>query len=118
MPTAAIVATALVALLHLYILYLEMFLWTTPRGRKAFGLTPEFATATRVLAANQGLYNGFLAAGLLWGLWLGPAGDPVKIFFLGCVIVAGLFGAATASRRILFIQALPGAIALALVLAG
>ncbi|RKT50681.1 putative membrane protein [Azonexus fungiphilus] len=118
MPTAAIVATALVALLHLYILYLEMFLWTTPRGRKAFGLTPEFAAATRVLAANQGLYNGFLAAGLLWGLWLGPAGDPVKIFFLGCVIVAGLFGAATASRRILFIQALPGAIALALVLAG
>lgn len=116
MPTAAIVATALVALLHLYILYLEMFLWTTPRGRKAFGLTPEFAAATRVLAANQGLYNGFLAAGLLWGLWLGPAGDPVKIFFLGCVIVAGLFGAATASRRILFIQALPGAIALALVL--
>ncbi|NHC08205.1 DUF1304 domain-containing protein [Azonexus fungiphilus] len=66
----------------------------------------------------RGLYNGFLAAGLLWGLWLGPAGDPVKIFFLGCVIVAGLFGAATASRRILFIQALPGAIALALVLAG
>lgn len=118
MSTAAIVATALVALLHLYILYLEMFLWTTPRGRKAFGLTPEFAAATRVLAANQGLYNGFLAAGLLWGLWLGPAGDPVKIFFLGCVIVAGLFGAATASRRILFIQALPGAIALALVLAG
>lgn len=118
MPTAAIVATALVALLHLYILYLEMFLWTTPRGRKAFGLTPEFATATRVLAANQGLYNGFLAAGLLWGLWLGPAGDPVKVFFLACVIVAGLFGAATASRRILFIQALPGAIALALVLAG
>lgn len=118
MPTATIVATALVALLHLYILYLEMFLWTTPRGRKAFGLTPEFAAATRVLAANQGLYNGFLAAGLLWGLWLGPAGDPVKIFFLGCVIVAGLFGAATASRRILFIQALPGAIALALVLAG
>lgn len=118
MPTAAIVATALVALLHLYILYLEMFLWTTPRGRKAFGLTPEFAAATRVLAANQGLYNGFLAAGLLWGLWLGPAGDPVKIFFLACVIVAGLFGAATASRRILFIQALPGAIALALVLAG
>ncbi|OMG52653.1 hypothetical protein BJN45_14670 [Azonexus hydrophilus] len=116
MHTAAIIATALVALLHLYILYLEMFLWNTPKGRKAFGLTPEFAAASKVLAANQGLYNGFLAAGLLWGLWLGPAGDPVKIFFLGCVIVAGVFGAATAKRSILFIQALPGAVALALVL--
>ncbi len=116
MHTAAIIATALVALLHLYILYLEMFLWNTPKGRKAFGLTPEFAAASKVLAANQGLYNGFLAAGLLWGLWLGPAGDPVKIFFLGCVIVAGIFGAATAKRSILFIQALPGAVALALVL--
>jgi len=116
MHTAAVIATALVALLHLYILYLEMFLWNTPKGRKAFGLTPEFAAASKVLAANQGLYNGFLAAGLLWGLWLGPAGDPVKIFFLGCVIVAGVFGAATAKRSILFIQALPGAVALALVL--
>lgn len=116
MQTAATIATALVALLHLYILYLEMFLWNTPKGRKAFGLTPEFAAASKVLAANQGLYNGFLAAGLLWGLWLGPAGDPVKIFFLGCVIVAGVFGAATAKRSILFIQALPGAVALALVL--
>lgn len=116
MQTAATIATTLVALLHLYILYLEMFLWNTPKGRKAFGLTPEFAAASKVLAANQGLYNGFLAAGLLWGLWLGPAGDPVKIFFLGCVIVAGVFGAATAKRSILFIQALPGAVALALVL--
>lgn len=116
MQTAAIIATALVALLHLYILYLEMFLWNTPKGRKAFGLTPEFAAASKVLAANQGLYNGFLAAGLLWGLWLGPAGGPVKIFFLGCVVIAGIFGAATAKRSILFIQALPGAVALALVL--
>jgi len=116
MQTTATIATALVALLHLYILYLEMFLWNTPKGRKVFGLTPEFAAASKALAANQGLYNGFLAAGLLWGLWLGPAGDPVKIFFLGCVIVAGVFGAATAKRSILFIQALPGAVALALVL--
>ncbi len=110
------VATALVALLHLWILVLEMFLWTRPAGRKAFGLTPEFAEATRVLAANQGLYNGFLAAGLAWGLWQGAAGGPFKVFFLGCVVVAGLYGAATANRRILFVQALPGAVALGLVL--
>jgi putative membrane protein len=116
MQTAATVATILIALLHLYILALEMFLWDKPRGRKAFGLTPEFAAATKVLAANQGLYNGFLAAGLVWGVLLGPAGRPIEIFFLGCVIVAGLFGAATASRRILYVQALPGALALALVL--
>jgi putative membrane protein len=102
------------ALLHLYFLVLEMFLWTKPFGMRTFGLTPEFAVASRSLAANQGLYNGFLAAGLLWGLVLGDAGSPVKIFFLGCVIVAGVFGALTASRRILWVQALPGAVALAL----
>jgi putative membrane protein len=102
----------LVALIHVYILVLEMFLWDTPRGRKAFGLTPEFAAASRVLAANQGLYNGFLAAGLLWGLWLGESGHQFKLFFLVCVIVAGLYGAATANRRILFIQTLPAALAL------
>jgi putative membrane protein len=116
MQTAATIATLLVGILHLYILVLEMFWWTTPRGRKAFGLTPEFAQASKVLAANQGLYNGFLAAGLLWGAWLGSNGEPIKVFFLLCVIVAGIYGAATASRKILFVQALPGAIALALVL--
>ena len=98
----------------MYILVLEMFLWTTPRGRKAFGLTPEFAEATKTLAANQGLYNGFLAAGLFWGLSLGAAGDSIKVFFLLCVLVAGLYGAATASRRILFVQAVPAAVGLAL----
>ena len=116
MNTAANIVIALVALIHVYILVLEMFLWTTPTGRKAFGLTPEFAQASKVLAANQGLYNGFLAAGLIWGLVLGAAGAPVKIFFLACVLVAGLYGAATASRKILFIQALPAAIGLALLL--
>jgi len=113
---AANLVTALVALIHIYILILEMFLWTTPKGRKAFGLTPEFAQASKVLAANQGLYNGFLAAGLIWGLALGAAGGPVKVFFLACVLVAGLYGAATASRKILFIQAIPAAIGLVLVL--
>ena len=110
--------TALVALIHVYIVVLEMFLWDTPRGRKAFGTTAEFAGATKVLAANQGLYNGFLAAGLIWGLWLGEAGFAVKAFFLACVVVAGLFGAATASRKILYIQALPAALALGALWAG
>jgi len=107
---------ALVAALHVYFLVLEMFLWDKPAGRKAFGLTLEFAKSTKVLAANQGLYNGFLAAGLLWGLLLGDSGTPIKVFFLGCVVVAGVFGAATASKKILFIQALPAAVGLALVL--
>jgi len=94
-----------------------MFLWTTPRGRRAFGLTAEFAEASKVLAANQGLYNGFLAAGLAWGLLLGDAaGRPVQFFFLGCVLVAGLYGAATASRKILFVQALPAALGIAALL--
>jgi putative membrane protein len=115
---AADIAVALIALLHVYILVLEMFLWTTPRGRRAFGLTPEFAVQSKALAANQGLYNGFLAAGLAWGLWQGAAGEATKLFFLGCILVAGVFGAATASRKILFIQALPAAIAIGLVLAG
>lgn len=106
------ILTGVVALIHVYILILEMFLWTTPRGRKAFGTTEQFAEQTKVLAANQGLYNGFLAAGLIWGLWLGEAGDPVKIFFLGCVAVAGVYGAATSSRRILYIQTLPAVLAL------
>lgn len=111
------VFVALMALLHVYILVLEMFLWTTPRGRKAFGLTKEFADASKTLAANQGLYNGFLAAGLVWGLWLGPAGYGVKLFFLGCILVAGLYGGITATRKILFIQAIPAAMGIALVLA-
>ena len=116
MILAANVVVALVALLHLYFLVLEMFLWNTPKGRRTFDLTPEFAAASRTLAANQGLYNGFLAAGLVWGLALGADGVGVKIFFLGCVIVAGVFGALTASRKILWVQALPGAVALVLVL--
>jgi putative membrane protein len=111
------VAVALVALLHLYFLVLEMFLWDKRLGLRTFRLTPEFAKASKVLAANQGLYNGFLVAGLVWGLCLGAAGTPVKVFFLGCVIVAGVFGALTSSRRILWVQALPGAVALAVVLA-
>ena len=107
------VLVGLVALIHAYIVYLEMVLWDTPRGHKAFGLTPEFATASKVLAANQGLYNGFLAAGLVWGLYLGGAGFQVKTFFLICIVVAGLYGAATANRKILYIQAIPAALALA-----
>jgi putative membrane protein len=91
-----------------------MFLWTKPKGMKAFGLTKEQAEGTKVLAANQGLYNGFLAAGLVWGLTLGAAGTSVKVFFLVCVLVAGIYGAATANKRILFIQAIPAAIGLLL----
>ena len=117
MTIAANVLTALVALLHAYFLVLEMFYWDKPKGIRTFGLDPEFAKASKTLVANQGLYNGFLAAGLVWGLVQGAAGTPVKIFFLACVIVAGVFGAATASRRILFVQALPAALALAAVLA-
>ena len=111
----ATVLVALVALIHVYIVVLEMLWWETPRGRKAFGTTPEVAAQSKVLAMNQGLYNGFLVAGLVWGLMLGEAGRPVLVFFLACVIVAGLFGAATASKRILFVQALPAALALAAV---
>ena len=106
----------MVALLHLYFLALEIFFWEKPLGLRVFGLTPEFAKASRALAANQGLYNGFIAAGLGWGLVLGDAGTSIKIFFLGCVVVAGIFGGFTASRKILWAQALPGAVALALVL--
>ncbi len=112
--TISSVLVALLAALHVYIMVLEMFLWTTPRGRRAFGLTPEFAEASKVLAANQGLYNGFLAAGLFWGLLRGDVAT--QLFFLGCVLVAGLYGAATASRKILFVQAVPAAISIAAVL--
>ena len=107
----------LVALIHVYIVILEMLWWDTPRGHKAFGLTPDFAARSKVLAANQGLYNGFLVAGLVWGLWLGAEGFAIKLFFLACVLTAGLFGAATASRKILYIQALPAALAIAALLA-
>jgi len=110
-------AVALLAALHVYILVLEMFLWRTPRGLKAFGMDQAFADRSATLAANQGLYNGFLAAGLIWGLIAAdPVGFQVTVFFLACVIVAGLYGAATVSRRILVVQALPAAIALAAVL--
>ncbi len=117
MALLAKIAVILIALLHVYIMVLEMFLWTTPRGRRAFGNSVEKAETTKVLAANQGLYNGFLAAGLLWGGSLGASGNPIKLFFLGCVVIAGLYGGATASRKIIFVQALPAAIALGLVLA-
>lgn len=108
--------TGVIAFIHLYILVLEMFLWDTPRARKAFGTTEAFAKESKVLAANQGLYNGFLAAGLIWGIWLGEAGDPVKIFFLLCVAAAGAYGAATVGIRILYIQTIPALIALAAVI--
>jgi putative membrane protein len=113
--TAADVLVAVVALLHVGFLVLEMFLWTKPVGRRVFGLPADFMAASASLAANQGLYNGFLAAGLAWGLLLGPAGFGVKVFFLSCVLVAGVFGAATAKRSILWIQAMPAAVALAAV---
>ncbi|MBE1490441.1 DUF1304 domain-containing protein [Plantactinospora soyae] len=118
MSTAGNVAVGLIAAIHVYILVLEMFLWTTARGRRAFGTEPEFARSTATLAANQGLYNGFLAAGLVWSLLAdGTTAFQAKVFFLACVLVAGLYGAATASRRILLVQAVPAAIGLALVLA-
>lgn len=113
---AANIIVALVALLHAWFLVLEMFLWDKPAGMRAFRLTPERARDTKTLAANQGLYNGFLVAGLLWGLWLAPDDHGVRVFFLGCVLVAGIFGAATVSRRIFFVQALPALAALALLL--
>lgn len=116
MTSSAVIAIGIVGLLHLYFLVLEMFLWTKPAGLRAFGQTPERAEASKVLAANQGLYNGFLAAGLFWSLTLGSQGKAVAIFFLACVIVAGLFGAVTASRKILFVQGVPGLVALLLVL--
>ncbi len=116
MTYVANILVALVAALHIYFLVLEMFLWTKPKGLKTFGNTLEKAQVSAVLAANQGLYNGFLAAGLIWGL-IHPNlafGFQIKVFFLLCVIVAGVYGAATVSRRILFVQAAPAAIALVL----
>lgn len=113
---ASAVMIALIAALHIYILVLEMFLWQTPRARAAFGTTPEFAAASRVLAGNQGLYNGFLAAGLIWSLLGG--GPPAAVFFLSCVLIAGIYGALTVSRKILFVQAIPAALALGLMALG
>jgi putative membrane protein len=114
----AAVLVAIVAAIHVYIVVLEMLLWRTPRGLRSFGTTQAFADESATLAANQGLYNGFLVAGLVWGLLAGdPIGYQVKLFFLGCVIVAGLFGAATVNRRILFVQAAPAALAFVVVLA-
>jgi putative membrane protein len=118
MKILADLLTALVAALHVYFLVLEMFLWDRPTGRRIFGTTPEFAAASRSLAANQGLYNGFLAAGLVWGLWLGSSGTSVKVFFLCCVVIAGVYGAYSVSRRILLVQAAPAALALVPLLMG
>ena len=112
------ILVGLIALEHIYILVLEMFLWTTPRARASFGMTAEFAEQTKVLAGNQGLYNGFLAAGLIWSQFAPPAlAIQLAVFFLGCVLVAGIYGGATANKRIWFVQAVPAAIALAVVLA-
>lgn len=114
----ALIFVALVALEHIYILFLEMFMWTTPRGMKAFGTTPEVAEISKSLAANQGLYNGFLAAGLIWGLFhpVAVTGREIEIFFLICVLVAAIYGGATAKKSILLVQGLPALIALLFVL--
>jgi len=118
MSILANVVVAIIALMHLWFLILEMVLWDKPSGLRAFGITPEYAAQTKVLAANQGLYNGFLSAGLAWGLILGGAeGMHVKLFFLACVLVAGIYGGLTATRKVLWIQGLPAAIGIALVLA-
>jgi len=116
MLIAAKAVISLTAALHLYFLALEMFLWTAPYGRRVFGMTPEKAETTKVLAMNQGLYNGFLAAGLVWALVAEPPfARAIATFFLACVIVAGVVGGATVSKRILIVQALPAAIGLCLV---
>jgi putative membrane protein len=116
MKTAASVLVVIVALMHVYFLALEMFLWDKPLGRRVFRLTPEFAAASRALAANQGLYNGFLAAGLLYALFLGDAGRKVVLLFLLFVVVAGVFGAVTVNKRIFWIQGAPALLAMLLVL--
>jgi putative membrane protein len=118
MGTASQVVTGLVAALHVYFLVLEMFLWATPVGQKAFARSAADQESTKVLAANQGLYNGFLAAGLVWSIVGSDAtAIPVRTFFLACVVIAGIYGGLTASRKILFVQAVPGALALVLTLA-
>lgn len=117
MNTVSSGVVALVALLHLYFLVLEMFCRTKPLARRTFGLTPESAAAAKALAATEGLYNGFLAAGLLWGAGARAGGQPKKVFFPGCVIVAVILGGTTANRKICRVQALPGALARVLVVA-
>jgi putative membrane protein len=113
MHVVTLVLAAVVALEHLYFLYLEMFAWTKPATRRAFGTTAEFAAESKTLAANQGLYNGFLAAGLIWAIVTGPPlQQPLVIFFAACVVVAGVYGGLTVSRRIMVIQALPAALCL------
>ena len=118
METLALALVGLVALLHVYFLVLEMFLWQGPRGRALSGFDAQMARDTATLAANQGLYNGFLAAGLVWGMIADdPTGYRVQVFFLICVLVAGLYGSLTANRRIFFAQGVPAAVALATVFA-
>ena len=116
MRIAADVVIGLVALLHVYFMVLEMFLWDKPLGLKTFRMDAAKAAITKQLAMNQGLYNGFLAAGLAWGLAQGLAGVPVKLFFLACVILAGVFGALSVNKRILWIQAFPAVIGAGLLL--
>ena len=108
----ATILIALVALIHAYFLVLEMFRWEAPRTRKVFGTTPEFAAASRVMAANQGLYNGFLSAGLMYGSILGAAGTPMIAFLLACIVVAGVYGAMTATKAAIIAQSIPAALAL------
>lgn len=115
MSIAAGIAVGIVAALHLAFLVLEMFLWRKPLGRRVFGMTPDVAAVSAPLAANQGLYNGFIAAGLIWGLVAGVAELEIQVFFLVCVVIAGVFGSVSAKRSILWVQALPGAVALILV---
>ena len=114
MELLSAIVILLVALLHIYFMILELFLWDKPAGLRAFGQTREKAAATKTLAANQGLYNGFLVAGLLWGIFQGEAGYDFKLFFLLCVIIVGLYGGLTVNKKILFIQALPAFIGLML----
>ena len=116
MSTIAIVLIVLIALLHVYFLVLEMFLWTKPQGMKVFRNTPEKAEITKVLAANQGLYNGFLAAGLLWAAFAGK--QDVALFFLGCVVIAALYGAYSVNKRIFYVQGMPALAAIAAVVFG
>lgn len=116
MKKVAAVLVAFVALEHILFLVLEMFFWSTPTGIKVFGLTPEFAEQSSALAANQGLYNGFLAAGLIWGLIAKDNAQQIKVFFLTCVLVAGIFGAVTAKASILVVQGAPALAALLLVM--
>ena len=117
MSIIQIILVSLVAFLHFYFMILEMFYWTKPKGRKAFGLTPEFAEESKVLGANQGLYNGFLAAGLIWSLIDGQYAFPIAIFFLSCVIIAGIYGAySTKKIKLFYIQSIPAILALIAVL--